>query len=378
MKPQEKVDALRQELRTCFKERDEEIDGLLVALLSKHHILLIGPRGTAKSLMIRTLASAITGAKYWEKLLTKFSLPEEVLGPIDIKALQESKFQRVIDGHLPTAHFAFCDEIFKCSSSLLNSLLSIINERIFHNDGEPVHVPLECMMGASNEIPTSDASLSALYDRFLIRYSVKYVAEDSAFREMLKMPEPKVSVQITFDEIHQAQQEVASMVTPDSVLEAIIEIRKQLNKEGIIPSDRRYRESIKLVKAYAYLSGCKQVSTDHLSILVNAYWDAPEHIAVVQRVVLSVSNPLQRTADETYDMILSAYKEIQEEKDESKRILVASEVVAKINSAKSKLIKLMEQMKAENRDATKTEGYIKKAEEIVKKKIAHDIMGIKF
>ena len=147
---EDKIQLLRSELKSWIRERDEEIDGLLTALLSRHHILLIGPRGTAKSLLIRLLAASITDARYWERLFTKHTVPEEVFGAVKLSALKEDKYERAVEGHLPTAHLAFIDEIWKSNSAILNSLLTLINERKYHNDGGAIDCPLETLMGASN------------------------------------------------------------------------------------------------------------------------------------------------------------------------------------------------------------------------------------
>ena len=144
-----KFQALQQEMEAHLFERREELEGLLLALLSRQHLLLIGPKGAAKSLMIRLLASSIDGAKYFERLLTRFTLPDELFGPVSISALKKDRFSRLTRGYLPEAHFAFLDEIWKANSSILNSLLSLINERLFYNDGEVLQCPLETLMGAS-------------------------------------------------------------------------------------------------------------------------------------------------------------------------------------------------------------------------------------
>src|SRR5256886_1102361 len=163
----------------CFSafERHEELEVLILALLSRQHVLLVGTKGAAKSMMIRMLASAIEGAKCFERLMTRFTLPDELFGPVSISALKKDRFSRLTRGYLPEANFAFLDEIWKANSSILNSLLALINERLFYNDGEILQCPLETLMGASAELPQEEA-LSALYDRFLLRYQVKYIAED--------------------------------------------------------------------------------------------------------------------------------------------------------------------------------------------------------
>src|SRR5438552_2210026 len=127
--------ALQTEMEGHLFERHDELEGLLLALLSRQHLLLVGPKGAAKSMMIRMLAGAIDGAKYFERLMTRFTLPDELFGPVSISALKKDRFSRLTRGYLPEANFAFLDEIWKANSSILNSLLALINERLFYKDG---------------------------------------------------------------------------------------------------------------------------------------------------------------------------------------------------------------------------------------------------
>src|SRR6476620_7309453 len=167
------IQALRNSLVSRFPERETVIDGTLCAVLASEHVLLLGPPGTAKSALARAIAQAFSG-EYFERLLTKFSTPEELFGPISLKALERDEFSRVISGKLPEAEFAFVDEIFKANSAILNSLLTLVNERVFHDDGVPVRVPLVTMFGASNELPEGK-ELEALFDRFILRFEVNYL-----------------------------------------------------------------------------------------------------------------------------------------------------------------------------------------------------------
>jgi hypothetical protein len=123
-----------------------------------------GSPGTAKSALVRAIAQAF-GGSYFERLLTKFSTPEELFGPISLKALEQDRYERVTAGKLPEAEFAFVDEVFKANSAILNSLLTAMNERLFHNDGAPAQMPLVSLFGASNELPEGK-ELEALFDRF--------------------------------------------------------------------------------------------------------------------------------------------------------------------------------------------------------------------
>jgi len=170
-------------------ERDTEVQGtlpaqplgasvlqvrlLLLAALSGEHVLFIGPPGTAKSELGRRLSKLCAGT-FFERLLTKFSVPEELFGPLSMRALEDDQYVRQIDGYLPDASVAFIDEIFKANSAILNTLLTVLNERLFDNGSERKEIPLLCLVGASNELPESE-ELDALYDRFLVRKKVNQV-----------------------------------------------------------------------------------------------------------------------------------------------------------------------------------------------------------
>lgn len=151
---------------------------LLLAAFCGEHLLLLGPPGTAKSELGRRLSAICGGASFFERLLTRFSVPEELFGPLSMKGLENDQYVRQTEGYLPTATVAFIDEVFKANSAILNSLLTILNERLFDNGNQRIKVPLLCLVGASNELPESE-ELDALYDRFLLRSSVEQVSAGS-------------------------------------------------------------------------------------------------------------------------------------------------------------------------------------------------------
>jgi MoxR-like ATPase len=163
--------------------RDEQARCLLLAALCGEHVLLIGPPGTAKSELARRLRRQV-GGRYFERLLTRFTVPEELFGPLSLAALDEGRYLREIDGYLPTASVAFLDEVFKANSAILNALLTLLNERAFDQGAQRIAVPLATLVAASNEVP-DDASLRAFVDRFLFRCTVAPVS-DEAFESLLR------------------------------------------------------------------------------------------------------------------------------------------------------------------------------------------------
>src|SRR3954468_22455979 len=184
---QGKFAAARKELSAALIERDDEVDLVLTALVAQEHVLLVGPPGCAKSLLLDSLMGWMRGRRF-SALLNRFTTPEEVLGPISVAGLKCDVYRRVTAGKLPEADLAFLDEVFKASSAILNVLLKILNERTFEaGDGSAVKVPLKLCVGASNEWPSPETGkeLAALFDRFCLRKSVRPVLTQAGRKRLL-------------------------------------------------------------------------------------------------------------------------------------------------------------------------------------------------
>ncbi len=337
----QKLLQMESELKKSYFEREEEVHGSIIALLARQHVLLLGPPGSAKSLMVEDMCSRL-GGNYFDWLLTKFSTPEELFGPISLKALEQDRYTRITAGKLPEAHIAFLDEVWKASSSILNTLLRIVNERRFDNNGTPMKVPLLSLFGASNELPES-GELSALYDRFLLRFVTQYIASPQNFVNMLASQPLPSSTTITLDELTAMQAETEKVALPDEVYIALVNLREILKKENIIASDRRYKQALSLVKANAFLSGRAQAAVDDLAILQHVLWSQPSEHKVVQKLVLSTVNPILSKVQELMDMAQEVYHQASDpnvQNDPAKASEKGIEASAKLKKIQEELGRL--------------------------------------
>ena len=257
-----KLRAIEAELGALFVEREEVVRAMLLALLSREHLALIGPPGTAKSMLIIELAkrvgdSAGNGLRCFVYLLTKFTTPEELFGPVSISGLKADDYRRVTTGKLADVELAFLDETFKASSAILNYLLRLMNEREFENGRQTAQAPLISLFGASNELP-QETELEALFDRFLIRMTVGYVSEGGFTRlqQLLANHRARQAPQtITQAELVALQQAVERIPIPGAIIDTIAQLRRELGAKGIRVSDRRWGKTHGVLRAHALLEG---------------------------------------------------------------------------------------------------------------------------
>ncbi len=292
----EKFAIARRELASTLIERDEEVDLVLTALLANEHVLLVGPPGCAKSLLLDSVLAWMGGKKF-AVLLTKFSVPEEVVGPVSLAALKEDRYVRVTTGKLPEADFAFIDELFKASSAILNTLLKILNERVYDaGDGVARPVPLQLCVSASNEWPSPDTGkeLQALFDRFVLRRTVSPIRSQAGRQRLLWRSDhtPRLTTSITPAEVERARCAASALPWTDPARDALETILKELAKEGVQPGDRRQFKTVNVVRAFAYLNGADEVLPEHLEVAAHCLWDDPiEQPQKAAQVIGRIANP---------------------------------------------------------------------------------------
>jgi MoxR-like ATPase len=293
---QEKLAATRRELSAALIEREEEVDLVLTALVAQEHVLLVGPPGCAKSLLLDSLMSWMNGKRF-SILLNRFTTPEEVLGPISVTGLKADIYRRVTTGKLPEADLCFLDEIFKASSAILNVLLKILNERTYEvGDGTSIKVPLKLCVAASNEWPSPETGkeLAALFDRFTLRRSVRPILTVAGRKRLLweRDHTPKLSTSITPAEVEQAHAQASKLPWTEEAKQAMESILRELAKEGVQPGGRRQFKAIGVAQAFAYLNGADHVEPEHLEVLAHVLWDSPEEQPEkVAQVVARIANP---------------------------------------------------------------------------------------
>ena len=364
----DKLKRIEGELNIEMIERTDAIRAILIALITGQHGVFLGPPGTGKSWLILKLAKRIAtngqngnGLKTFVRLITKTTQPEELFGPISIAALKKDEFKRVITNMLPEAEIAFLDEVFKGSSAILNTLLTIMNEREFDNGTERLPVPLISLFAASNEMPQGE-DLNAMWDRLVLRVMVDYTTESGFARLIRTAAAPVLTTTITKPELIAIQNTVRQIPIPAGTYGAIETLRKDLLRKGIIVSDRRWQWATTLLQGQALLEGRAAVEEDDLMILKEALWSAPEQRSEIGRMAARLANPLNAKAVELSDQVDSAFLAFNEAQataaNKTEQMNSAVDTNVKIKDALEKLGRLKQQAEAQSRPTTRIDKVI--------------------
>lgn len=328
----QRVNQIIDEQNQLIKERGEVLHGVWVGRIAQEHLLMLGPGGTGKSFLARDTANHIDGSTYFEVAFDETTDPSQVFGPPDIKAMvEDGKTRRVPTGMLPEATEAFLDEFFNGNGPLLHSTMPALNERIFHNNGQPTSIPLrQCLMG-TNKL-NADADQAALWDRVHLRYVVNYVGARDSQAQMVgdaiaRMASVGRGVStnvagahrtlVTLAELDQAHAEALSLDIPDAVIDTFFDIRDELQHgaASVQISDRRAVEGMAAVMANAWLRNHDEVKVGDLDILANMWWTVQDQMSAARGVILAATNPGEKAALDLLDELDKLRKEIKQAND---------------------------------------------------------------
>jgi len=356
-----KLGELLAELEKPFVGRSEEARLLVLSLVSGEHVLLIGEPGTAKSALARRLADLVK-ARFFKYLLTRFTEPDELFGPLDINALREGRYVRVTRGKLPEADIAFIDEIFNANSAVLNMLLTLMNERIVYDGYSEIRIPLLTLISASNNVP-DEPELQAIYDRFLIRHFLKPVSEDlwgkliDASWLIEQGVYQDVKPVVTIEEV-KAASSLVFKVDVGGVKEKLLKLYAVLEDQGVHLTDRRKGKALKVIAANALLDGRMKAVEEDLFML--------KYIAPRDR----------EEAEKVYSILLD------EVEAREKHLRELSEIEANIREAKAYILRspeldprLLDYLRSFETLRDKLEKLARDASDEVVRKRAIDVLG---
>ncbi len=326
----ERFKQLLGEMNRGIYEKETEISLSLLAALAGESIILLGPPGVAKSMVARQLKTAFKDARSFEYLMSRFSTPDEIFGPVSIQKLKTSDtYERAVEGYLPTADVVFLDEIWKAGPAIQNTLLTVINEKIFRNGNREMHLPLKLLVAASNELPAKGEGLEALWDRFVIRIESRPIKLEKNFRAMLlEAPTDFLGptdftdstdssgsmgkcgftdsadfsdstdfsdLKITAEEYAEWVEKICKIGVKEEVLDAISAIRKSLRavnvdeaaeRRNIYVSDRRWKNIVRLLRTSAFMQDREEVDICDLLSIYHCLWQEPEERDAIRSIVI--------------------------------------------------------------------------------------------
>lgn len=308
----ERFQRLLRDMNRGIYEKETEISLSLLAALAGESVILLGPPGVAKSMVARQLKTAFRDAHSFEYLMSRFSTPDEIFGPVSIQKLKSSDtYERAVEGYLPTADVVFLDEIWKAGPAIQNTLLTVINEKIFRNGNREMRLPLKLLVAASNELPAKGEGLEALWDRFVIRIESRPIRQEKNFRSMLleveNLSEVKSEEQssaaegevnsnvITVEEYAEWSENINKIGVKEDVLDVISVVRKSLRtvnvdeaaeRRNIYVSDRRWKNIMRLLRTSAFMQDREEVAVCDLLPIYHCLWQEPEERDAIRTLVI--------------------------------------------------------------------------------------------
>ena len=330
-----RISTLLEYLNEGLYEKEKALRLALLSLVAGESIFFLGVPGVAKSMIARKLANLFTGAgatevHYFDYLLNEFSTPDELFGPVSLKALEADEYKRITEGFLPEADIAFLDEIWKAGSAILNTLLTLINERKFHNGREVVHVPLKGLLAASNEYPAAGRGLEALWDRFIVRVYVESIRDPERFCQMIAGEteaddKPSKALQphlIGMQELRTWRESIDLVELPQEVQQFILSVRKELelynqakereDAERFFISDRRWKKIVHLLRTSAFLNGRAAVDLLDASLIGDCIWSTDAQREAVGEILYRLLSQVAVTVTSSIEQIEKAVQSFEE------------------------------------------------------------------
>jgi len=333
-KVKERIKKLLEQLNTDIYEKEEVMALALLSSIAGESIFLLGPPGVAKSLIARRLKYAYKDAKVFEYLMSRFSTPDEIFGPVSISELKKDKYVRIVKNYLPAADVVFLDEIWKAGPSIQNALLTILNEKKFRNGEKEIDVPMKALISASNELPEKEQGLEALWDRFLVRLVVEGIGDEEKFNGMIAMPstlfDEKVEGSITDNEYKEWGKKTDQIVIPENVFNVIQVIRKKIEQHNqdnekntekqIYVSDRRWRKIIRLMRTSAFLNDRAEVDLMDCFLIHHCIWNKEDQAGTVWQFVRAAIEEHGYSISFDFEGIKQELVEFQTEIDDETQI----------------------------------------------------------
>lgn len=282
--------AFRASLNESFLERESIIDGLLASIITKQNAFLFGVPGTGKSELVRAVSNGFDGSKFFGYLLSPTTDPSELFGPVAVSKLLKDEYTRDVNGYLPSSNIAFLDELFRGSSAVLNSLLTILNERLFNNGKDLIKTPIQSIVAATNSFPQEEA-LQAFCDRFLFRPTVpllqKPVSKKILDQWALGLTErPTVKSELTYQDLETLQLAASEVTASETFLESFSQVIDLLASRGIIISDRRRVQILKFLRGWAIVQGEQEIVPEFLhDTLKHIVYQTPDDIQTISEVL---------------------------------------------------------------------------------------------